>query len=45
MTLFVTGATGYLGSELLRRSDAPNVRVDIRDERAVRAAPGCAAPA
>jgi dTDP-4-dehydrorhamnose reductase len=38
VSLLVTGASGYLGSELLRRSDAPRVRFDIRDEAAVRAA-------
>ena len=38
MTLLVTGATGYLGSELLRRTDAVGVAsadVDIRDAVAV----------
>ena len=38
MTLLVTGATGYLGSELLRRTDAVGVSsadVDIRDAVAV----------
>jgi dTDP-4-dehydrorhamnose reductase len=36
VSLFVTGGTGYLGSELLRRREAHSERVDIRDERAVR---------
>ena len=37
MRLHVTGATGYLGSELVRvRPDASTERVEIRDERAVR---------
>jgi dTDP-4-dehydrorhamnose reductase len=36
--LHVTGATGYLGSELVRlRRDASTERVEVRDERAVRA--------
>ena len=38
MTLLVTGGSGYLGSELLRRTDAVGVSsrdADIRDERAV----------
>jgi dTDP-4-dehydrorhamnose reductase len=35
--LHVTGATGYLGSELVRlRPDASTDRVEVRDERAVR---------
>ncbi len=35
--LHITGATGYLGSELLRlRPDASMERVEVRDERAVR---------
>lgn len=35
--LHVTGATGYLGSELVRlRPDASTERVEVRDERAVR---------
>jgi dTDP-4-dehydrorhamnose reductase len=38
VSLFVTGGTGYLGSELLRRRGAHGERVDIRDERAVREA-------
>jgi dTDP-4-dehydrorhamnose reductase len=38
VSLFVTGGTGYLGSELLRRREAHSERVDIRDERAVREA-------
>jgi dTDP-4-dehydrorhamnose reductase len=36
VTLLVTGASGYLGSELLRRSDAVGPRFDIRDEAIVR---------
>lgn len=38
MTLLVTGASGYLGSELLRRTDAVGISsadVDIRDAAAV----------
>jgi len=38
VTLFVTGASGYLGSELLRRTDAvgsSSADVDIRDAAAV----------
>lgn len=36
MRLHVTGATGYLGSELVRlRPDASTERVEVRDERAV----------
>ena len=38
MTLLVTGASGYLGSELLRRTDAVGVssaEVDVRDADAV----------
>ena len=41
MTLLVTGGSGYLGSELLRRADAiglSSAELDIRDEDAVRAA-------
>jgi dTDP-4-dehydrorhamnose reductase len=35
--LHITGATGYLGSELVRlRPDAVTERVEVRDERAVR---------
>ena len=34
--IHVTGATGYLGSELLRRSKATGERVEIRDRAAVR---------
>lgn len=40
MTLLVTGASGYLGSELLRRTEAVGISsadVDIRDAGAVRA--------
>ena len=38
MRLHVTGATGYLGSELLRlRPDASTERVEVRDAAAVRA--------
>lgn len=38
MSLHVTGATGYLGSELVRlRPDASTERVEIRDHDAVRA--------
>ena len=40
MTLLVTGASGYLGGELLRRTDAVGVSsadADIRDARAVAA--------
>lgn len=37
MRLHVTGASGYLGSELLRRFDASGERVEIRDAQAVRA--------
>ena len=37
MRLHVTGATGYLGSELARlRADASTERVEVRDGRAVR---------
>ena len=37
MRLHVTGATGYLGSELVRlRPDASTERVEVRDEDAVR---------
>ena len=37
MTLHITGATGYLGSELVRvRPDASTERVEIRDAGAVR---------
>jgi dTDP-4-dehydrorhamnose reductase len=39
VTLLVTGASGYLGSELLRRTDAAGISsadVDIRDAGAVR---------
>ena len=37
MRLHVTGATGYLGSELVRlRPDASRERVEIRDAEAVR---------
>jgi len=35
--IHVTGATGYLGSELVRRSGATGDRVEIRDRAAVRA--------
>jgi dTDP-4-dehydrorhamnose reductase len=35
--IHVTGASGYLGSELLRRSNATGERVEIRDRAAVRA--------
>jgi len=36
-TLHVTGASGYLGSELVRlRPDASTERVEVRDERAMR---------
>jgi dTDP-4-dehydrorhamnose reductase len=36
--MHITGATGYLGSELVRlRPDASTERVEVRDERAVRA--------
>ena len=38
MTLLVTGATGYLGRELLRQGDAAGPRFDIRDEAVVREA-------
>lgn len=41
MTLLVTGGTGYLGRELLRRTNAVGISsadVDIRDEAAVRSA-------
>jgi dTDP-4-dehydrorhamnose reductase len=40
VSLLVTGASGYLGRELLRRTDAVGISsadVDIRDERAVAA--------
>ena len=38
MRIHVTGATGYLGSELVRRCpDASTRRVEVRDEDAVRA--------
>ena len=37
MRLHVTGASGYLGSELLRRSGATGERVEIRDAPAVEA--------
>ena len=38
MKLHITGATGYLGSELVRlRPDASTERVEIRDREAVRA--------
>ena len=37
MKLHVTGATGYLGSELVRlRPDASTERVEVRDAAAVR---------
>jgi dTDP-4-dehydrorhamnose reductase len=38
VTLLVTGASGYLGSELLRRSDAAGPRFEIRDPVVVREA-------
>jgi dTDP-4-dehydrorhamnose reductase len=38
VTLLVTGATGYLGRELLRQGDAAGPRFDIRDEAVVREA-------
>jgi dTDP-4-dehydrorhamnose reductase len=38
VTLLVTGGSGYLGSELLRRSDAIAPRFDVRDESVVREA-------
>jgi dTDP-4-dehydrorhamnose reductase len=38
VTLLVTGGSGYLGSELLRRSDAVGPRFEIRDPDVVREA-------
>jgi dTDP-4-dehydrorhamnose reductase len=38
VTLLVTGGSGYLGRELLRRSDAVAPRFDVRDRVAVRRA-------
>ena len=44
MKLHVTGATGYLGSELVRlRPEAATERVEVRDgERCARSSSGCA---
>jgi dTDP-4-dehydrorhamnose reductase len=38
VTLLVTGATGYLGRELLRQGEAAGPRFDVRDEAVVREA-------